>query len=29
VPDEWVTLAYEGMLVELDDLGVRVPVAPR
>jgi hypothetical protein len=23
-PDDWVTLAYEGMSVELDDDGVRV-----
>jgi phosphoribosyl 1,2-cyclic phosphodiesterase len=29
MPDDWVTLAYEGMRVELDDVGVRVPVAPR
>ena len=24
-PDDWVSLAYEGMSVELDDAGVRVP----
>jgi phosphoribosyl 1,2-cyclic phosphodiesterase len=28
MPDDWVSLAYEGMRVELDDVGVRVPVAP-
>ena len=27
--DDWVSLAYEGMYVELDDSGVRVPVVPR
>ena len=29
VPDDWMTLAYEGMQVRLDDDGVRIPVAPR
>ena len=25
-PDDWVSLAYEGMSVELDEAGVRVAV---